>query len=105
MLHRPDTLVRSWCARLSQVILLVINAFVVADVAAHHSDTPHFFMDRNVRHEGVVTEFRFVNPHAYVYFDTTAENGSVESWRCERPPYQQIHRVPRVPTGPGGHRA
>ena len=52
---------------------------------AHHSDKPHFLLDQSVIHEGVVTEFRFVNPHAYVYFDVAGEDGSNEVWRCELP--------------------
>ena len=59
---------------------------------AHHSDDPHFFMDQSVRHEGIVTEFRFVNPHAYVYFDMIGDDGSVEPWRCELPAAVTLRR-------------
>ncbi|MGI9259002.1 MAG: DUF6152 family protein [Gammaproteobacteria bacterium] len=54
-------------------------------VLAHHSDAPHFHLDQSVVHRGVITEFRFVNPHAYVYFEQTDRDGSVEDWRCELP--------------------
>lgn len=30
-----------------------------------------------------MTELRFVNPHAYVYFDVTGDDGSTQEWRCE----------------------
>ncbi|MBT5560410.1 MAG: hypothetical protein HOJ88_11020 [Proteobacteria bacterium] len=52
---------------------------------AHHSDTPHFYMDQNVIYQGVVTDFKFVNPHTYVYFDMATESGGSEAWRCELP--------------------
>jgi len=32
---------------------------------------------------GVVTEFRFVNPHARVYFDVINEDGEPETWMAE----------------------
>ena len=52
---------------------------------AHHSDAPHFFLDRHNIYEGVVTDFRLVNPHAYVYFDVAGEDDATENWRCELP--------------------
>ena len=64
---------------------VVLISSQVLFVYAHHSDTPHFFMDQNVIYEGVVTDFKFVNPHVYVYFDMAIENGGNEAWRCELP--------------------
>ncbi len=52
-------------------------------VQAHHSAAPHFDMDNPVTVEGVITELRLVNPHAYVYFDVTDDTGEVANWRCE----------------------
>ncbi len=60
---------------------------------AHHSDTPHFFMDQNILYEGVITEFKFVNPHAYLYFDIAQENGSALSTRCELPAAITLRRL------------
>ncbi len=40
-------------------------------------------MDNPVTVEGVITELRLVNPHAYVYFDVTDDTGEVANWRCE----------------------
>ena len=61
-------------------------------VNAHHSDKPHFLLEQKVIHEGVVTDFRFVNPHAYVFFDVTAKDGSSEAWRCEMPAATSLRR-------------
>ena len=33
--------------------------------------------------DGVVTEVRFVNPHAYVYFNVKGEGAGSVLWRCE----------------------
>ncbi len=56
---------------------------VSAAAGAHHSSEPHFDHDNSITVEGVVTELRFVNPHAYVYFDVMADDGSIQDWRCE----------------------
>ena len=40
-------------------------------------------MSSEVRVEGVVSEFRLVNPHSYIYFSVENEEGVVEPWRCE----------------------
>lgn len=50
---------------------------------AHHSGSPHFDYSKSVTIEGLVTEFKLVNPHAYIYLDVTDENGKVSNWNCE----------------------
>ena len=50
---------------------------------AHHSTSPHFDPNKPIVLEGVVTEFKFVNPHAYLYLDVTNEDGTVTNWNCE----------------------
>jgi hypothetical protein len=49
---------------------------------AHHSSAPHFDRDSEIVVEGVVTELKFVNPHAYLYFDVE-QDGELVNWRCE----------------------
>lgn len=50
---------------------------------AHHGINGQFDLSQTLKIEGTVTRVRFVNPHSYVYFDVTADDGSVEGWRCE----------------------
>lgn len=50
---------------------------------AHHSSAPHYDRSKPIEISGVVTRFRFVNPHAYLYLDVTDKNGEVSSWNCE----------------------
>jgi hypothetical protein len=74
--------------------LVTLAVLLIIPVAhSHHSDAPHFYMDQNVLHEGVVTDFKFVNPHAYVYFNETNEGGLLESWRCELPAALTLRRL------------
>jgi hypothetical protein len=51
-------------------------------VQAHHGPG-QFDSSQPVEVTGVVTDIRYVNPHGYVYFDVTDDNGEVIPWRCE----------------------
>ena len=59
------------------VLLLSVPA------AAHHNFAAHYQMNELVEVTGVVTEFRFVNPHVRVYFEVQDEDGSIETWMAE----------------------
>ena len=50
---------------------------------AHHSFSPVYDGSRTVTVTGVVTEFKFVNPHASMSLDVTDENGKVTRWGVE----------------------
>jgi hypothetical protein len=49
---------------------------------AHHSNTA-FDTARSVDWSVTVTEFKFVNPHAYVYFTMPDQAGKTVAGRCE----------------------
>ncbi len=79
---------------------LIVAAIVAAIVAfglmqsamAHHSSGPHYDPNKPIVLEGVVTGFKFVNPHAYLYFDVTSEDGTVTNWNCEMSAASQLKR-------------
>ncbi len=48
-------------------------------VSAHHAVTAPF-TDEEIQIEGVVTEFRFVNPHVNIFLNVTDENGTETRW-------------------------
>ncbi len=50
---------------------------------AHHNFAAHYQLDEAITVAGVVTEFRFVNPHARVYIDVVNADGAVETWMAE----------------------
>ena len=54
-----------------------------APSTAHHGITAQFDTATTFEISGVVTDLEFVNPHAYVYFDSTSPEGDVVPWRCE----------------------
>ncbi len=57
--------------------------FAASTVQAHHGSNSQFDQTKSMEISGVVTKLRFVNPHSYVYFDVTNDDGTVDSWRCE----------------------
>lgn len=51
---------------------------------AHHSAAPHFDSSKEVSFDNAeVVEWKFVNPHSYIYFDVASDTGEAERWRCE----------------------
>ncbi len=77
-------------------ICLAVLLFSTGSLQAHHSAIPHFDLDSEVVVEGVVTRVRFVNPHAYLYFDVT-KDGKTENWRCELSSGTQLKRYGWTP--------
>lgn len=64
--------------------LLIIIAISASGIAiAHHGTTGQFDHSQELEVAGVVKKIRFVNPHSYVYFDVTNDDGTVDEWRCE----------------------
>ena len=66
------------CIVLAAAILL--GAFP-APLAAHHSVTAEFDLDKRVTLVGVITHVDWMNPHTYFYIDVTnPKTHKVETW-------------------------
>lgn len=52
-------------------------------IMAHHSFSAVYDGNRTISVQGVVTEFRLVNPHALMFVDVTDESGKVSKWTVE----------------------
>ncbi|MDO6568912.1 DUF6152 family protein [Alteromonas sp. 1_MG-2023] len=64
--------------------LCVLVALIIPNVAfAHHGSSGQFETNKTIELAGDITRVRLVNPHAYVYFDATNDDGSVTNMRCE----------------------
>ena len=68
--------------RHARAFAILFSLAASSSVLAHHSSAPHFDRDSEVIVAGVVTELKFVNPHAYLYFDEE-KDGERVGWRCE----------------------
>lgn len=66
--------------RKSSLIVLLVGALLpFASVQAHHAFAATFTNDV-ITVQGVVGDFRFINPHVMVYFNVTDESGEVTEW-------------------------
>ena len=68
---------------LTVLFTLVAVVLMVDRVGAHHSFAPVYDAKRTVVVQGVVTEFRFINPHALMLIDVTDDSGKVVTWTVE----------------------
>lgn len=78
---------RPWKANKSfrtraQLLVAIGMLLGAVSVWAHHGlaafDTTH-----TVRMEGTVTEFQWINPHAFIFADLTDDKGKKANWRLE----------------------
>ena len=68
-----------------RVVSLTLLALVVSIrlAGAHHSFSAVYDGKRNVTITGVVTQFRFVNPHALMTLEVTDKDGKIVTWVVE----------------------
>jgi len=68
-------------ARLATAVIALCLA--ITAVRAHHSITGIYDASRQLRFEGVVAAFQFVNPHPFVEFEVVGTDGRTVRWRGE----------------------
>ena len=66
-----------------QFLTLTLLAIAGTGANAHHSFQATFDSNSTIDVEGVVTKFSFRNPHIIIYFDVTADDGTVTNWMSE----------------------
>jgi len=64
-------------------LMIACIAIFPGAVIAHHNAASHYLLDQKITVNGVVTEFRLINPHARIYFDVTTKDGEVQKWLGE----------------------
>ena len=67
----------------SQKIVVVGLVLSFNTTNAHHSNAPHYDRDQPIMIEGIVTEFEFVHPHAFLHIQVTDGDGKSAVWSCE----------------------
>ena len=65
--------------------LIAIAGLLILSIAAfaHHGAAAEYDLAHPITLKGVVTEFRYVNPHSQIYFDVTDKSGNVVNWAGE----------------------
>jgi hypothetical protein len=56
---------------------------IAAPMFAHHGTGVSFESEKTITLTGTVTEFRFANPHAQLFFDVKDNSGKVVNWGAE----------------------
>src|SRR5215471_20170506 len=67
----------------SFTMIPLLLVFGVQTAVSHHSFSGVYDGTRVVTVTGVVTQFKFVNPHALLLMDVTDESGKVSKWTVE----------------------
>jgi len=65
------------------VIVTLSLMTISISVSAHHSFAVHFFPEGEVTVTGVVTSYRFANPHGVVELTALDTDGQEVAWRAE----------------------
>jgi hypothetical protein len=65
------------------LLILPLLILLAAPVLLAHHSTAEFDLKHPASASGVVTRFEWSNPHARIYLDATAEDGTVEHWEIE----------------------
>ncbi len=71
---------------------VAFGALLASPVLAHHSTAVNFNRDVEISVEGVITEYRFQNPHVQILLDVTNDDGEVEHWMVEMSAKNQLLR-------------
>ena len=74
--HRASSFVFAAALLLAAAVLMVPVLFAHHGLAAF--DTTH-----TIKMSGSVTDFQWINPHAYIYADLTDDKGKVANWKLE----------------------
>lgn len=68
-------------ARLSLAVL--VAAGLSAPSSGHHAFSAEFDANQPIDITGVVTKFKWTNPHSWLYLDVTDTDGKVTNWGVE----------------------
>jgi hypothetical protein len=70
---------------------ILVSLLAAGGALAHHSPVV-FDRTRQITLDGVVTEFRWANPHSWIHIDVTDGDGNVTSWSIEMDPASHLGR-------------
>ena len=75
------------------VSLIGIGLLLAAPCGAHHFVGANFDQDTIISIDGVITEFKFVNPHTRIRVEVATEDGASELWLVELNAKNQLLRA------------
>jgi len=69
--------------RLLNRLIFTALLCISGSASAHHSFAVHYVPDKIISVSGMVTEFRFTNPHGLIMMTVKTDTGEEQSWRAE----------------------
>jgi Family of unknown function (DUF6152) len=67
-------------------VLFLGMALLAVSVFAHHGSAVSYDLGQKVTTKGVVTDFKYINPHPAIFWDVTDDKGNVTHWTGEIAP-------------------
>ena len=61
----------------------IVFAIAGASIQAHHGLSGAYEMGRDMKIEGVVVQFQFINPHPFLTISVEPPGGGKQQWRLE----------------------
>jgi hypothetical protein len=83
------TTVKEWQimqARSTTLLIGVLLALGAATASAHHSWNTVFSEDKPLVLRGTISKVELVNPHAWIWIDVKAADGTIQKWGVEGGP-------------------
>jgi hypothetical protein len=65
------------------LLSMILSLAFSISVAAHHGTNISYDHSRTVVFKATLTEFRYANPHAQIYFDVKDDKGNLQHWAGE----------------------
>ncbi len=93
MPHNLGDASRAWRRILYRSACFLCCAALPLTALGHHSGAANFIVDSIITVKGVVTEYRFQNPHVQILLDVVNEQGEVERWMVELAAKNQFVRA------------
>ena len=75
------------------VMLLLTALLIVSRPSFAHHSVAEYDMTHATSVKGVVTQFEWSNPHAYIHLDVKDDKGNVENWSAELASLGMLSRV------------
>ena len=63
--------------------LLLVAVCLSAGLAGAHHGGGSFDLSKSIHLEGKLTRLELINPHSWIYFESTDKNGKLSRYRCE----------------------
>ncbi len=64
-------------------VVVAAACLIAPRLSAHHGTNINYDRSKQWTAKAVVTEFKYVNPHAQLFFDVTDDKGNVTHWSGE----------------------